>query len=250
MTRARYSQVSATALTTITSSTYTSDHGSPSTRGSIAFPSHGYSGHTNKAVVARKNSGATRAIGRVTGPSYITRHDVPSLPKPGRLGQTSTRMNSAPRSSQVGVGEPAPDFTLFDHNGQRVTLGELVRTRCVVLYFYPKDDTPGCTAEACSFRDSYEVFKAAGAEVVGISSDGVQAHEAFVAKYHLPFVLVSDPGGSVRARYGVKRSLGLVDGRVTFVIDREGVVRHVFSSQIRPKRHVDEALMIVKQIQR
>jgi len=159
-------------------------------------------------------------------------------------------MHPAARSSQVGVGEPAPDFTLFDQNGQRVTLGELVRSRCVVLYFYPKDDTPGCTTEACSFRDSYEVFKAAGAEVVGVSSDGVQAHEAFVAKYHLPFVLVSDPGGSVRARYGIKRSLGLVDGRVTFVIDREGVVRHVFSSQIRPKKHVEEALKMVEQLQR
>lgn len=154
-----------------------------------------------------------------------------------------------PRSTQVAVGEVAPDFTLNDQRGQAVTLSELVKQRCVVLYFYPKDDTPGCTAEACSFRDQYEVLREAGAEVVGVSSDDQAAHEAFVARYHLPFVLLSDPGGAVRARYGVKRTLGLIDGRVTFVLDRAGVVRHVFSSQIRPKKHVEEALRIVRGLQ-
>ena len=118
-----------------------------------------------------------------------------------------------------------------------------------IVYFYPKDDTPGCTAEACSFRDHYEVLKAAGAEVVGVSSDDVHAHEAFGAKYQLPFVLLSDPGGQVRASYGVKRSLGLIDGRITFVIDRRGIVRHAFSSQLRPKKHVDEALRILQSLQ-
>ncbi len=118
-----------------------------------------------------------------------------------------------------------------------------------MLYFYPKDDTPGCTAEACSFRDQYEVLREAGAEVIGISSDGVGTHEAFAARYSLPFVLLSDPGGAVRASYGVRRTLGLIDGRVTFVIDREGLVRHVFSSQIRPKKHVEESLKIVRAIQ-
>ncbi len=159
-------------------------------------------------------------------------------------------MQVTPRSSQVAVGEAAPDFTLLDQRGQRVTLSDLLRERCVVLYFYPKDDTPGCTAEACSFRDQYEVLKTAGAEVVGVSSDDVQAHEAFVAKYNLPFTLLSDPGGSVRALYGVKRSLGLIEGRVTFVIDREGIVRLAFSSQIRPKKHVDEALRILQTLAR
>lgn len=153
-----------------------------------------------------------------------------------------------PRSSQVGVGEAAPDFTLEDHRGQRVTLSDLLDRGCVVLYFYPKDDTPGCTAEACSFRDQYEVLKEAGAEVVGISSDKVAAHEAFVAKHRLPFILLSDPKGAVRAAYGIQRTLGLIDGRVTFVIDRQGVVRMAFSSQIRPKKHVDEALRIVRSL--
>jgi len=157
-------------------------------------------------------------------------------------------MSSSPRTTQVGVGEPAPDFTLVDQRGQRVTLSELLRERCVVLYFYPKDDTPGCTVEACSFRDQYEVLREAGAEVVGVSSDDVRAHEAFVSKYRLPFILLSDPGGTVRAQYGVRRTLGLIDGRVTFVIDRAGVVRHAFSSQVRPKKHVEEALRIVRSL--
>ena len=157
---------------------------------------------------------------------------------------------SAPRSTQVAAGEAAPDFTLRDQRGQQVTLSELLRERCVVLYFYPKDDTAGCTAEACSFRDQYEVLKAAGVEVVGVSSDDVDSHEAFGARYRLPFVLLSDPGGRVRGSYGIKRSLGIIDGRVTFVIDRQGVVRHAFSSQLRPKKHVDEALRILASIQR
>jgi len=159
-------------------------------------------------------------------------------------------MIPAPRTTQVGVGEAAPDFTLLDQRGRSVTLHELLRERCVVLYFYPKDDTPGCTAEACSFRDQYEVLREAGAEVVGVSSDDQRAHEAFVARYSLPFILLSDPGGGVRAAYGVKRTLGLIDGRVTFVIDRAGVVRHAFSLQVRPKKHVEEALRIVGSITR
>lgn len=153
-----------------------------------------------------------------------------------------------PRSSQIGVGEAAPDFTLHDHRGQRVSLSDLLAERCVVLYFYPRDDTPGCTAEACSFRDQYEVLRDAGAEVVGISSDDVASHEAFVAKHRLPFILLSDPKGAVRAGYGVQRTLGILDGRVTFVIDRKGVVRMAFSSQIRPKKHVQEALRIVRSL--
>ena len=159
-------------------------------------------------------------------------------------------MTPAPRTSQVSVGEAAPDFTLTDQGGRPVNLQALLRERCVVLYFYPKDDTPGCTVEACSFRDQYEVLRDAGAEVVGVSSDDQQAHEAFVAKFKLPFVLLSDPGARVRGAYGVKRTLGLIDGRVTFVIDRGGLVRHVFSSQVRPKKHVEEALRIVRSLAR
>jgi peroxiredoxin Q/BCP len=150
------------------------------------------------------------------------------------------------RSSQIAAGDVAPDFSLQDQHGRTTTLSELLKERCVVLYFYPKDDTPGCTVEACSFRDQYAVFSDAGAEVVGVSSDGVDDHKAFADKFRLPFRLLADVGGSVRRSYGVKKTLGLIAGRVTFVIDRGGVVRHVFSSQVRPKQHVAEALQIVR----
>ncbi|QRN95503.1 peroxiredoxin [Archangium violaceum] len=148
----------------------------------------------------------------------------------------------------IKVGDKAPDFTLPKQDGTPANLKELLQKSAVVLYFYPKDDTPGCTKEACSFRDSYEAFKDAGAEVVGISSQSAASHEAFAAKYRLPFTLVSDEGGKVRSQYGVPSTLGLLPGRVTYVIDRDGTVRHVFNSQLNATRHVTEALNIVKQL--
>lgn len=149
----------------------------------------------------------------------------------------------------IKTGDRAPDFSLPKQDGTPVQLQELLQKAAVVLYFYPKDDTPGCTKEACSFRDSYEAFKDAGAEVVGISSQSAASHEAFAAKHRLPFTLLADEGGKVRRQYGVPSTLGLLPGRVTYVIDRKGVVRHVFNSQINATRHVTEALGIVKQLQ-
>ncbi len=148
----------------------------------------------------------------------------------------------------IKIGDKAPDFTLPRQDGTLVHLKELLQKSAVVLYFYPKDDTPGCTKEACSFRDSYESFKEAGAEVVGISSQSEASHQAFAAKYRLPFTLVSDAGGKVRSEYGVPSTLGLLPGRVTYVIDRSGTVRHIFNSQLNATRHVTEALNIVKQL--
>jgi peroxiredoxin Q/BCP len=149
----------------------------------------------------------------------------------------------------VGVGDLAPEFTLPSQSGTPVRLGDYRGERVVVLYFYPKDNTRGCTAEACAFRDSYEVFSEAGAEVIGISSDSVESHEKFAGRHRLPFVLVSDKGGAVRKQYGVPTTLGIVAGRVTYVIDRQGVVRHVFSSMMNIGRHIDDALAVVKQLQ-
>ena len=116
----------------------------------------------------------------------------------------------------------------------------------IVLYFYPKDNTPGCTIEAKAFRDRYEVFAEMGATVFGVSSDSVDSHKGFAAKCDLPFTLLSDPGGKVRKLYGVPTTLGFFSGRVTFVIDKQGVVRHVFSSQMNPAGHVDEAVKVLK----
>jgi len=146
------------------------------------------------------------------------------------------------------TGEHAPDLELSNAAGAPVKLSDFAGKKCVVLYFYPKDDTPGCTVEACSFRDAYDVFTEAGAEVIGVSSDSVSSHDAFAKKHRLPMTLLSDPGGKVRDQYGVKSTLGLFPGRVTFVIDKEGVVRHAFSSQLRFSKHVDEALEVVKRL--
>ncbi|GHJ49496.1 peroxiredoxin [Catellatospora sp. TT07R-123] len=147
------------------------------------------------------------------------------------------------------AGDIAPDFTLTSNSGESVTLSDFRGKQTVVLYFYPKDNTPGCTAEACSFRDSYEVFSEAGARVIGISSDSVDSHEGFASKYKLPFLLLSDAGGEVRKAYDVQASLfGLLPGRVTYVIDREGVVRHVFQSMSNIGKHVNGALEVVQQL--
>ena len=145
------------------------------------------------------------------------------------------------------MGDPAPDFTLPSATGEPVSLSQFRGRSEVVLFFYPKDNSPVCTAEACSFRDSYEAFRSAGAEVIGISADSVESHRRFAARNRLPFHLLSDADGSVRARYGVPRTLGVIPGRVTYLIDRQGIVRHIFSSQFQPARHVAEALRVLKQ---
>lgn len=145
-------------------------------------------------------------------------------------------------------GDQAPDFTLSNSGGRAVALSALLAEKPVVLYFYPKDFTPGCTAEACAFRDAYEDFVAAGAEVVGISSDSGESHGRFAEKHRLPFVLLADPGGKTRRLFGVPRTLGILDGRVTFVIDRGGVIRHVFRSQLGIARHVRGALDTVRSL--
>ena len=151
-------------------------------------------------------------------------------------------------SKTLTVGDKAPPFTLSTADGRQVSLSDYRGRQPVVVYFYPKDDTPGCTAEACAFRDQYEDFKQAGAEVIGISSDAPEAHAKFASKHHLPFLLLSDRDGAVRKAYGVPATLGLLPGRVTFVIDREGIIRHLFSSQFRATKHVSEAIRALKSL--
>jgi peroxiredoxin Q/BCP len=152
--------------------------------------------------------------------------------------------------AQSLVGASAPDFTLPGPDGRDVSLAELLRDGAVVLYFYPKDQTPGCTMEACAFRDEIEGFTAAGAQVVGISRDDQRSHARFAAKHKLPFLLLSDIGGEAHARYGVTKKLGLIPDRTTFVIDRDGIVRLVYSSMIRMRAHVDESLAFVRSLPR
>jgi peroxiredoxin Q/BCP len=139
-----------------------------------------------------------------------------------------------------------PDVTLLGPSGKVRLHDHLGKT--LVIYFYPKDETPGCTAEACSFRDSYEDFVAAGAEVIGISRDDAASHDKFKAHHRLPFTLLTDPDGSVATAFGVKKTLGILPGRVTFVVDKAGLIQHRFESQIRVGKHVDEALAMVKKL--
>ena len=145
-------------------------------------------------------------------------------------------------------GDRAPEFTLPAADGKTVSLAELEGKGPIVVFFYPKDDTPGCTVEACSFRDRFDAFVQAGATVVGISSDPPASHESFARKHGLPMTLLSDADGKVRAAWGVKSTLGLIPGRATFVLDRGGIVRHVFVSQLRAGSHVTESLSVVKQL--
>ncbi|GAB4403684.1 MAG: peroxiredoxin [Bacteroidia bacterium] len=144
---------------------------------------------------------------------------------------------------KLQVGDRAPHFTLPDQHGTPVALADLIGTKHLVLFFYPKDETPGCTIEACAFRDSYQVFQDAGAEVVGISSDSVASHLSFAQNRNLPYRLLSDADGAIRKMYDVQPSmLGLLPGRETFLIDKDGIIRHRFASQIMFDRHIDEAL--------
>jgi peroxiredoxin Q/BCP len=146
----------------------------------------------------------------------------------------------------IRVGDLAPDFTLPNQSGQPVTLSDLRGKKAVVLYFYPKDDTPGCTIESCTFRDSYDALQTNGAEVIGISSDSPISHQKFATKHNLPFTLVSDEGSRIRNAYGVPSTLGLLPGRVTYIIDLDGKVRHIFNSQFNPKANVSEAMKVLQ----
>ena len=144
------------------------------------------------------------------------------------------------------IGDPIPELTVTIQTGEQRSLNDLMGEQATVLYFYPKDETPICTKEACSFRDAYEDFVEAGAIVVGVSSDGVASHQAFADRHRLPFTLVADVGGALRRAFAVPRALGFLDGRVTYVIDKHGIVRHVFNARFAADRHVTEALSVVR----
>lgn len=143
------------------------------------------------------------------------------------------------------VGDPIPDVTLTSASGP-VRVRDLIGQRALVLYFYPKDETPGCTAQACSFRDRYQDFTDAGADVVGVSTDSGSSHDAFKSHHRLPFRLLTDEGGAAAKAMGVGKTLGIIPGRSTFVIDPAGVVRLRWDGQLGAVRHVDEALAIVR----
>ena len=150
----------------------------------------------------------------------------------------------------VKVGDKGPDFTLPSQIGDNVTLSEFFGKKNVVLYFYPKDESPGCTKEACTFRDNYEQLANLGAEVLGISGQSVESHKSFAMHYGLPFILLADVDNKVRELYGVHSTMGIIPGRVTYIIDKKGVVRQVFVSQTQAQRHVEEAKKTLMEIEK
>jgi peroxiredoxin Q/BCP len=148
----------------------------------------------------------------------------------------------------IAAGDRAPDFSGADQSGRQLSLSDFRGKQTLVLFFYPADESPICTREACAFRDAYQDFCDAGAVVIGISADGKDSHQRFADRHRLPFPLLSDRDGSLRRAFGISKTLGLLPGRVTYVIDPDGVVRHVFSSQLGADRHVQEALAVVRRI--
>lgn len=154
----------------------------------------------------------------------------------------------------VKIGEKAPDFALpciapGMANGTVIKLSDLYSKAVVVVAFYPADETPGCTAEACSFRDKFETFKKVGATVVGISENTIESHIQFAQHHRLPYILAADVDNKARKAFDVPRSmLGLMAGRVTYVIDRAGIVRHIFNSQMNSTKHITESLAIIEKL--
>ena len=149
---------------------------------------------------------------------------------------------------ELKIGDKIPNFIAKDSNGNDFDSQTLVGIKPLVIYFYPKDNTPGCTAQACSFRDQYEDFKDLGADVIGISSDSIASHQEFTKHYKLPFILLSDPDQKIRKLFGVhSRIFGLLPGRVTYIIDKNGVVQMIFDSMLATK-HIAKALETIKKI--
>ncbi|ESU23890.1 peroxiredoxin [Flavobacterium saliperosum S13] len=141
-----------------------------------------------------------------------------------------------------------PLFGAKDQNGDDFYIASVLHKKVLVIYFYPKDDTPGCTKQACFFRDQFEEFKDVGAEVIGISGDSVKSHKKFAEQYKLPFTLLSDQDKSLRKLFGVPTNLlGLLPGRVTYVVDKQGIVRLVFDS-MNAESHFPKVVEAVKKL--
>ena len=152
-------------------------------------------------------------------------------------------------SQAIQIGDNCPAFSLPDSQGKQIHVNEYLGQKILVLFFYPKDDTPGCTKEACAFRDAYADFLDLGCEVFGISSDASQSHQAFQQKHQLPYPLLSDTQKKVRQLFGVPASLfGLLPGRVTYVVGLDEKVAGIFNSQTNPVGHINEALKVARSL--
>lgn len=149
----------------------------------------------------------------------------------------------------LGKGDSIPNFELKKQDGTLFKVADYIGKNNLVIYFYPKDDTPGCTKEACKFRDEFEVFTDLDAMVIGISADSPESHTEFIEKYNLPFTLLSDEKNEVRTAFGVKgKFMDIIPGRVSFIINKKGVIQYVFDSMGNAEQHVDEAIKTLETI--
>ena len=152
------------------------------------------------------------------------------------------------QKSKLKIGDSVPNFTLKNQNGEIFNINEVLGKYNLVIYFYPKDDTPGCTKEACKFRDEFQDFSDLHAKVIGISSDSVDSHKDFVKKYNLPFTLLADTNKEVRKKFGVPNFSGIIPGRVTYIVDKNGKIVYIFNSMKNAEKHIDEAKRILKSL--
>jgi len=152
-------------------------------------------------------------------------------------------ISSMKKEKKIGIGDKVPSFVLKDQFGENFKSSDYIGNTAMVIYFYPKDDTPGCTKEACSFRDTYQEFTGKNVKVIGISSDNVASHKNFAEKYNLPFTLLADTKKEVRKLFGVPSNMmGLIPGRVTYVVDKKGIVIYIYNSMTNAETHIEEAL--------
>jgi peroxiredoxin Q/BCP len=151
--------------------------------------------------------------------------------------------------NEIKIGSTIPAFKLPDQNGNLFDISSVIGKKNLVIYFYPKDDSPGCTAQACSFRDQFEVFTEADAVIIGISGQSVESHKKFAEKHRLTYTLLSDEGNKIRKKFGVPTNFfGMIPGRVTYVIDKNGKVVYIFNSQTKVNEHVEKTLAILKEL--
>jgi len=163
--------------------------------------------------------------------------------------QSPVQAANSPSMEEITLGASLPSFSLKDQDGNTFDISKVLGKKNLVIYFYPKDDSPGCTKEACSFRDQFEVFREADALIIGISSGSVKSHKEFAEKYKLNYTLLSDDGNKVRKLFGVPTNfMGLVPGRVTYLVNKEGKVVFIFNSQMNAEQHVTEALKMLKEL--
>lgn len=152
------------------------------------------------------------------------------------------------QNKKLQIGDQIPSFTLQDQNGEDFLIDKFVGKTAMVIYFYPKDDTPGCTKEACSFRDTYADFRNLNAKVIGISADNVLSHKKFAEKYSLPFTLLSDTKNKVRKLFGVPGAMfGLLPGRVTYIVNKNGIITEIYDNMFNAEGHINESLKALKE---